>query len=406
MSDAARVIGTYGGTRPGPTVIAVGGLHGNEPAGTRAIATVCDELQRRGLPLRGTLVGLRGNLGALAAGRRYVARDLNRRWSAADVARLLCAPDGAQAEDLEQRALLEHFVPWMRAARAPILFLDLHSTSGPGAPFTCMADVLRNRPVALALPVPLILGIEELLDGSLLGYASDLGHSAVAVEGGQNDDPRTEAHHRAALWLALLASGALAPRDVPALGEQRALLAAAARGLPAVVEVRYRHAVAADDEFEMLPGFANFTPLRRGQAVARDRRGAVLAPEDGVMLMPRYQPQGDDGFFVARPVSRVFLALSAVLRRARVDRLVPLLPGVSRHPTLPDHFVADARVARYQVRNVFHLLGYRHERRAAEGWLFARRRPGFRGLRELPDELRGLASEGADARAPRICAAG
>lgn len=390
MGHDERAIGVYTTGLPGPTVVALGGIHGNEPAGARAIEAVLGLLHARRLPLRGHLVGLRGNLGALAAGRRYIERDLNRRWSAAEVERLLRAPGEPRAEDREQRALLAHFLPWLRAARAPIVFLDLHSTSGPGAPFTCMADVLRNRPVAMALPVPLILGIEELLDGSLLGYACELGHAAVAVEGGQNDDPRTEHHHRAALWLALVAAGALARRDLADHDEQARTLHAAARGLPAVVEIRYRHAVAEDDEFEMLPGFANFTPLRRGQEVARDRRGPVRAPEDGVMLMPRYQAQGDDGFFLARPVSRAWLALSALLRRGRVDRLVPLLPGVRPHPQFADHFVADARVARYQVRNVFHLFGYRHVRQAGEQWVFSRRRPGFRGLRELPPELRAL----------------
>ncbi len=385
-----RAIGTYGTSRPGPTIVALGGIHGNEPAGARAIEAVLHELRSRALPLRGHFVGLRGNLGALAAGRRYLARDLNRSWSAPDIERLLRSSGEPRDEDLEQRALLEQFVPWMRAARRPIVFLDLHSTSGPGAPFTCMADVLRNRPVALALPVPLILGIEELLDGSLLGYASDLGHTALAVEGGQNEDPRTEANHRAALWLALAATGALAASEIGDLDAQRAVLRDAARGLPAVVEIRYRHAVRDGDGFEMLPGFSNFTPLRRGQVVARDRDGPVRAPEDGLMLMPRYQSQGDDGWFLARRVSRAWLALSALLRHARVDRLVPLLPGVRRHPELPDHFVADPRVARYQVRNVFHLLGYRHERRQGEALVFARRRPGFRGLRELPAELREL----------------
>jgi succinylglutamate desuccinylase len=351
---------------------------------------VLHELRARGLPLRGHFVGLRGNLGALAAGRRYLARDLNRSWSAAEIEGLLRAPGEARDEDREQRALLQQFVPWMRAAREPIVFLDLHSTSGPGAPFTCMADVLRNRPVALALPVPLILGIEELLDGSLLGYACDLGHAALAVEGGQNDDPRTEANQRAALWLALAAAGALTAREIGDLDAHRATLRDAARGLPAVVEIRHRHVVREGDGFEMLPGFANFTPLRRGQVVASDRHGPVRAPEDGLMLMPRYQPQGDDGWFLARPVSPAWLTLSALLRRARLDRLVPLLPGVRRHPERPDHFVADPRVARFQVRNVFHLFGYRHERRQGEAWVFARRRPGFHGLRELPPELRAL----------------
>jgi hypothetical protein len=48
-------------------------------------------------------------------------------------------------------------------------------------------------------------------------------------------------------------------------------------------------------------------------------------------------------------------------------------------------------VARFQVRNVFHLLGYRHERARSDALVFSRRRPGFRGLRPLPEELRCLA---------------
>lgn len=386
-----RLLGTCTTGRPGPTVVAIGAIHGNEPAGLRAIMSVLTALREQGPPLRGRLVGLRGNVGAQRAGRRFLVRDLNRRWSAPDVAHVVTGVAPLVAEDYEQLELLDAFVPLLSAAREPVVFVDLHSTSGPGAPFTAMADVLRNRPIALALPVPLILGIEEMLDGSLLGYASDLGHVAVAVEGGQHDDPRTEQHLEAALWLALVAAGALTPRDVPQCGVHHARLAEAARGLPAVVEVRHRHATREDDGFAMLPGFDTFTPLRKGQVVAHDRSGPIRAPERGVMLMPRYQAQGDDGYFLARRVSPFWLRASAALRRARVDRLVALLPGVRRDPQRPDHFIVNPRVARFQVRNVFHLLGYRHERRAGAGLVFARRRPDHRGLQALPDELRALA---------------
>lgn len=390
------MLGTYTTERPGPTVVAIGGMHGNEPAGARAVQAVMEGLRARQAPLRGRFIGLRGNRGALRAGRRYLERDLNRGWSPGDVARLLADVAPRTAEDHEQIELLELFVPLLRDARQPVVFLDLHSTSGPGAPFICMADVLRNRRIAFALPIPLILGIEEILDGALLGYVCDLGHVAVGVEGGQHDDPRTQRHLEAAVWLALVAAGALRAHDVPDLDAHRTRLSEGARGLPAVVEIRHRHAVADGDGFEMLPGFDSFAPLRKGQEVARDRRGAIRAPERGVMLMPRYQSQGDDGYFVARAVSRLWLRLSAVLRHARADRLVPLLPGVRRDPARHDHFIVDARVARFQVRNVFHLLGYRHERRAETGLVFSRRRPGRHGLQELPVELRALGEREAE----------
>lgn len=387
-----RRLGRFSAGSPGPTVVLVGGLHGNEPAGPRAIASVLARLEADGRRLRGEVIGLAGNRAALRAGRRYLGRDLNRRWQPADIRELL-APGSArrEPEDDEQRELLAELGLLLAKAREPLVFLDLHSTSGAGPPFTCMADVLRNRKVAFALPIPVILGIEEILEGSLLGWLCDLGHVAVAVEGGQSDDPRTVAHHEAAIWICLVATGALSPGDVPDLGAHRYRLAAAAQGLPGVIEIRHRHLVGAVDEFVMAPGFTGFDRIARGQVVARDRTGPVRAPERGLMLMPRYQGQGDDGYFLARPVSRLWLWLSSVLRHLRVDQLTRLLPGVARDPLEPDGFLVDPRVARFQVRNVFHLLGFRHERARTDALVFSRRRPGFRGLRPLPPELQGQA---------------
>ena len=384
-----RRLGRYSTGRPGPTIVLVGGLHGNEPAGPRAIGSVLAQLAAERMSLRGEVIGLSGNRAALQAGRRYVGRDLNRGWLPADIEELL-APGSPrhEPEDEEQRELLAELGPLLATAREPLVFLDLHSTSGAGPPFSCMADVLRNRRVAFALPIPVILGIEEILEGALLGWLCDLGHVAVVVEGGQNDDPRTVRHHEAAIWLCLVASGALQPSHLPGLRAHRDLLASAARGLPAVIEIRHRHLVREGDGFSMAPGFKGFDRVVRGQAVAQDRSGPVRAPEGGLMLMPRYQGHGEDGYFLARPVARSWLRVSALLRRLRVDRLTHLLPGVTRDPLEADCLLADPRVARFQVRNIFHLLGFRHERSRGETLAFSRRRPGFRGLRPLPRALR------------------
>jgi succinylglutamate desuccinylase len=131
--------------------------------------------------------------------------------------------------------------------------------------------------------------------------------------------------------------------------------------------------------------------VRRGQPVADDARGPVLCPEHALMLMPRYQGLGGDGYFLARPVSPLWLRLSATLRRHRLDRLVPLLPGVRRDAIDPDRLLVDPRVARWQVVNVFHLFGYRHVHARDEALVFSRRRPGFRRLEALPPELAQLA---------------
>lgn len=382
-----RLIGRAGGGRPGPTVVVTGGVHGNEPAGLVALRRVLARIEGEQLPLRGALWAVSGNLRALAEGRRYIDRDLNRGWFRETLATIVNAGP-TTAEDHEQLELLELLAPLLVRGGPPIVFMDLHTTSGPAAPFSCMPDVLRNRKIALALPIPLVLGLEEVLEGSLLGYLCDLGHVGVAIESGQHRDPAAIDHHESAVWIALVAAGALDAAMLPDLAARRTRLAALTSGLPAVCEIRHRHGVRPQDEpFAMEPGFENFQPINKGQIVGRDRNGPVLAPRTGLMMLPRYQGQGDDGFFVASPVSPLGLRASALARRLRLERLVALLPGVARHPERAGHFVTQASTP---AADAFHWLGYRHVRPHGEHHVYSRRHEGE--VPPPPPEVRALAA--------------
>ncbi|MEO1085677.1 MAG: aspartoacylase, partial [Acidobacteriota bacterium] len=90
-----------------------------------------------------------------------------------------------------------------------------------------------------------------------------------------------------------------------------------------------------------------------------DRRGDILSPHDGLILMPLYQQQGEDGFFLVRPVKPLWLLISKWVRRLDAQRILPVLPGVKRHPEEADTFIVDQQTARYLARELFHLLGYR-----------------------------------------------
>lgn len=387
-----RVIGRHTTGRPGPTVVATGGVHGNEPAGLHALRRVLARLAGERMPLRGELWAVAGNLRALAEDRRFIDRDLNRRWTREAMSELVNAGPGEAAEDHEQLELLTTLAPLLVRGGPPIVFLDLHTTSGPAAPFSCMPDVLRNRAIALAMPIPLVLGLEEVLEGSLLGYLCDMGHIGVAVEAGQHRDPATVGFHEAALWIALVAAGCLDEGHVPDLAEHRGRLIAANRGLPPVVEIRVRHGVRPDEEpFTMEPGFENFQPIIKGQMVARDRNGPILAPRTGLMMLPRYQGQGDDGFFVASPVSPLVLKLSATARRLRLERFMPLLPGVQRHPELVGQFVTPPATGLGD--QLLNWLGYRHMRPHGERQVYARRHEGR--TPPPPPEVRALAARGS-----------
>ncbi|HEX6884930.1 MAG TPA: succinylglutamate desuccinylase/aspartoacylase family protein [Planctomycetota bacterium] len=376
-----RVLGVHppGPARGGTLVLVVGGVHGNEPAGVRAIQAVLAELARRAPPFRGRLVGLVGNARALAQGRRYLTLDLNRQWTEERLRALRAssAPLG-DPEALEQCALLEAFDEHLAQGFERVVLLDLHSTSAGGAPFSIVSDTLQNRPFAFALPVPVLLGLEERIEGTLLAWFADLGHVALCLEGGQNDLPSTVEHHVAALWLILAAAGCVAEADVPELAAHRARLATSAGHLPAVVELRYRYGIQPGTRFEMKPGYQNFQPVARGEELAWIDAGhgprVVASPLGARLLMPRYQSLGDDGFFLGREVRPFWLRLSGLLRRAGMAGWVRFLPGVRRDPARSDQLVVDRRIARWLTVEILHLFGWRWRAREGRSVRFVRRR--------------------------------
>ena len=245
--------------------------------------------------------------------------------------------------------------------------------------FSIIGDTLQNRRIAFAFPVPVILGLEENVDGALLGYFGERGHVAVGFEGGQHDDVDTRAHQLAAAWLTLTAAGGLAS-STPQARRAYERLRAAGRGLPGVVEMRYRHHVTRRESFEMRPGFTNFDRVERGEVLAKDRGSEIRAAEPGLVLLPLYQGQGQDGFFLGREVRRFWLRLSRLLRFLRVGAVLPLLPGVHRVAGEAGTLEVDRRIARVWVVEVFHLVGYRRRQESGQQRLrFSRRVEGLRG---------------------------
>ena len=371
-----RVLGRVRGAQPGPTLVALGGLHGNEPAGVVALRRLLETLRGGEHPIRGELVALAGNRAALARGRRFLERDLNRAWTRRRI-RALRRRTGAEdwyAEDREQLELLEALEAIDREARGPIFVLDLHTTSAMSGPWASVEDTLRNRAFALEFPVPVVLGLEERLEGTLMEHASRAGWVSLLFESGQHDDPRSVARTEAAIWIALAAAGVLVDPGADVVRKSRRLLSAETEGLPTVLEIRYRHPVRPADAFRMHSGFVNLQPIREGQVLASDRRGEIRSPDSGRVLMPLYQEQGEDGFFVVREFSPLWLRISAGLRRVGADRFVHWLPGIRRSADDSEILLVNRRVARWFAMDLLHLLGYRRVRER-DRKLVVRRRP-------------------------------
>lgn len=368
-----RELGRWDCGRPGPTLLVLAGIHGNEPAGVLAVQRVLGQLQEMELPLAGRIVAIAGNLAALREQRRFLARDLNRGWGAESLAAMLAKEEAAcSSEDLEQRELLAVFTELMSTAGGPVVFVDLHTSSADGPPFLCLADTTDNRRLGLATGVPIILGIEETIDGASLEWWAQHGVMAMAVEGGRHEHPATVGNHEAVLWLVLQHLGMLRSAHVD-VARHREHVQKAVAGAPPIVEITKRHAITKADAFVMAPGFVNFAPVPKGGLLARDRTGEIRAAAASYVLLPLYQTLGDDGFFLARSVRRFWLRMASTMRWLRLDRLASWLPGVRRDPEDPLTILVNPRVARWFVTELFHLLGFRKERRRGDQLAFTRR---------------------------------
>lgn len=379
LNDVPRLIGELRAKNPnGPTLICVGGLHGNEPAGVLALQRMFAKLSSCPDLLRGRFVGLAGNLQALAAGRRFLDDDLNRIWWPKRLERIRRSTDGLSRDEMELAELDARLVEFQQSATGRLWFVDLHTTSGDGPAFATFEDTLPNRRFAKAFPVPHVMGLEEEIVATLANHLSAEGVTTVGFESGQHDDPGSVDRAEAAAWIALETCGVLPRGSRREVAAARKLLGEHNGALPQIVEVRYRHAVRGGDGFRMRPGLSGFQSVRAGEPIADCDGKPVAAPESGLLLMPLYQDQGDDGFFVIRRVNPLWLSVSAALRRLRLERYLHWFPGVERHPEYPRGFIVDRRRARWFALQIFHLLGFQRLGDPGRSMVFLRRSHDFR----------------------------
>ncbi|MCG3133899.1 MAG: hypothetical protein HMLKMBBP_01165 [Planctomycetes bacterium] len=291
--DSARVFASVRGAEPGPTLIVVASIHGNEPAGAVAASRVAATLREESV--RGSFVAITGNVAASSRRVRCVHHDLNRAFLPDPVAaaRRGEAPAGLGAEGAELRGLVRALDDARAAARGPVFLLDLHSTSGDGAPFLLLPTSGGAR-LASAVPLTAVSGLLGMLRGTMVEEFRGEFDGALVAECGSHGSSAAPDCAEAVIRCVLAETG-IAPPDPDAPRRLESFRGA----LPASLAVAYRHAIAPADRFAMRPGWRHFDPVTAGTPVADDARGPVLAPVTGRMLLPLYQPVGDDGFFVA-----------------------------------------------------------------------------------------------------------
>lgn len=298
----------FAGLSPGPRLIVLGGVHGNEVCGTLALRRLLGEFERgdravtRGLL---TLVPAANPL-AVARGTREGERNLNRR--------LVPRADPVDYEDHVANVLCP-----MLAAHD--VLLDLHSFHTAGRPFAMIGppdNAGALEPFAHAdaeTRLAMHLGPTRLVEGWLETYAKGVerrgpgadpsygvgtteymrsqGGYGITLECGQHEDPQAPdvAYHAVVQTLALLGL----------TGDTPAPPAPAFQLLDLVDVVDRQHP---DDRF--VRDWCSFDPVSAGEPIGIRHDGTVVAaPVDGHVVFPnpRATP-GAEWFYFARPGQR------------------------------------------------------------------------------------------------------
>ncbi|RZL89135.1 MAG: succinylglutamate desuccinylase [Variovorax sp.] len=310
-TDTLRIHG-FAAVQPGPRLIVLGGVHGDETCGSVAIERTVAELDSGALQL------LRGQLTMVPVS-NPLARRLRRREGERNLNRLFRpSSPGDKAVDYEGR-ITDLLCPLLD--RHEVL-LDLHSFQSQGEAFAMIGPRDNQgtlEPFARAFEegqLALHLGTPRVVEGWLDIYAAGLAQRAgalavddadlafgwgtneymrsrggygVTLECGQHEDPAAPEVAHAAIRKALRLLGMIAPDPQAAPPMPPCLLR-----LVAVTDRAHE-----DDQF--VRDWATFDPVARGEPIGERADGSVLAAErDGFIVFPNAEAlPGTEWFYFA-----------------------------------------------------------------------------------------------------------
>lgn len=303
-----RVIGEYIGKEKGPLLVVIGAMHGNEPAGVKAIDLLLKMLEVEPIKnpnfiYKGAMIGLVGNLAAFEKEARFINKDLNRCWT----------KEFIESKDVigfsEEKKELSEILSVIKKAVAKhqpneLIILDLHTTSSDGGIFNIVGDDANSLDIAREMYAPVVLGMLDGLTGTTLHYFSEetfgIKTSTITFESGQHTDPLSTNRAIAGIVNCMRTIGSVLPTDVESQHDK--ILLQYSLGLPSVSRLLYSHRISNGEEFRMKPGYKNFQKVKEGELLAHKNDEEIHCLKDGLILMPLYQRQGDDGFFIIKQI--------------------------------------------------------------------------------------------------------
>ncbi|WP_223549998.1 succinylglutamate desuccinylase/aspartoacylase family protein [Aestuariivivens sp. NBU2969] len=356
MAHFNRIIKQIKGLKNSPTLVFFGGIHGNEKAGINALKEALKPFTQDNI--LGNIYAIAGNLKALDENQRYLDEDLNRLWTNNNITAIKNKKK-LNSEERELLTLLQILTHILETNTPPFYFIDLHTTSSKSLPFITINDALINRRFSKQFPVPIVLGIEEYLDGALLSYINQLGYVSIGFESGQHDDIQAFRNHVAFINLALAYTGIIKEFHTDKFKAYYHQLKNAGIYNTHFFEIIDLYRISKNDQFKMCNGFDSFQTIRKGEKLAIHEQSIITSQYNAKIFMPLYQKKGSEGFFVIKSINTMFLQLSVWLRLLKADNLLSILPGIIWHNKEQGVLKVNLKVAKFFAKPFFHLLGYR-----------------------------------------------
>jgi succinylglutamate desuccinylase len=262
---------------PGPRLLIIGGIHGDEICGVNAIREISSHPEQYS-PSRGSLILVYGNPAAIEKNTRYIDEDLNRTF--------IETGKNPLSENVSlERGRMRQLRAWMNDSD---VLLDIHASFTPESqPFIiCERNALSITPY---LPIDTVcFGFDSVQPGGTDWYMNSKGKIGICVECGylENIQGTTTALN---ICRAVIAMLGMNQNQITTLSQQY---------FQATQQYFTR-----TDSFRLERKYADFERILKGTLFAKDGDQPLYAEENMCLLFARNrQKQGQEAFVSLIPI--------------------------------------------------------------------------------------------------------
>jgi len=254
--------------KPGPVVLIIAGVHGNEIGGVKAL----NELVPKIVPLKGKVTFIYANLEAIKQNKRFVEKNLNRCFFDKQPKELANSLEGKTAREL---------LPYLEEAD---VLLDLHSSKSSNSKkyVLCEKDCFK---FVDALPVAIVLiGTDKFLPGGSDGYMFNHKKPGMCIECGLHESEDSKATAKEAVTNLLKKL-----EMIPGVKSKYS------QGDFYKAKYIYKNRFA---EFKLARKFVDFEPLKSKELIGLEGEKKIFAKKGEFILFPDDQTELNKECFV------------------------------------------------------------------------------------------------------------